>query len=85
MLGASYIGIFEMGLTFVLWLNSLQKAISTARITNLVFITPFLSLVIISQVLHEHIAISTIMGLLLIIGGILWQQLGHLQKLKIKN
>jgi drug/metabolite transporter (DMT)-like permease len=77
LLGATYIGIFEMGLTFVLWLNALQKAKSTARITNLVFITPFLSLMIISNVLHEHIAISTIGGLLLIIGGIFWQQLGY--------
>jgi drug/metabolite transporter (DMT)-like permease len=80
MFGATYIGIFEMGLTFVLWLNALQKAKSTARITNLVFITPFLSLVIISNVLHETIALSTIGGLLLIIGGIFWQQLGYRHK-----
>ncbi len=79
-IGATYIGIFEMGLTFVLWLNALQKTKNTARITNLVFITPFLSLVIISQVLHERIALSTIGGLLLIIGGILWQQIGYRKK-----
>jgi drug/metabolite transporter (DMT)-like permease len=80
LLGAVYIGTFEMGLTFVLWLNALSKAKSTARITNLVFITPFLSLLIINKVLHETITFSTIGGLLLIIGGIMWQQLGYRRK-----
>ncbi|HNX01040.1 MAG TPA: DMT family transporter [Candidatus Cloacimonadota bacterium] len=75
LLSASYIGIFEMGLTFVLWLNALKRTKSTARVTNLIFITPFLSLMIISSVLHETIALSTIAGLVLIIGGILWQGL----------
>lgn len=75
-LGAAYVGIFEMGITFILWLLALQKATSTARVTNLIFLTPFLSLFIIRFVLKEAIALSTITGLVLIIGGILLQQTG---------
>ncbi|MBM4399153.1 MAG: DMT family transporter [Candidatus Cloacimonetes bacterium] len=73
-LGAGYVGLFEMGITFIVWLMALQRAKSAARITNLIFLTPFISLVIINLILKERIALSTISGLVLIIGGILWQQ-----------
>lgn len=73
--GAIYIGIFEMGITFVFWLLALSKAENTARVTNLIFITPFLSLLIISRVLGEKITAATLIGLAMIIAGILWQQL----------
>lgn len=79
-LGAVYVGVFEMGITFILWLLALQKATSTARVTNLIFLTPFLSLFIIRNVLKEAIALSTFIGLILIIGGILLQQTGKRAK-----
>lgn len=74
---AVYIGLFEMGLTFVLWMSALRHAQNTARISNLVFLSPFLSLLIIAAVLGEAIYASTVAGLLLIVGGILLQQLGR--------
>lgn len=77
LLGNVYVGIFEMGITFIFWLLALQKAASTARVTNLIFLTPFISLLIINRVLGETIALSTLAGLVLIIGGILWQQTGR--------
>jgi drug/metabolite transporter (DMT)-like permease len=73
--GAVYIGLFEMGLTFILWMSALRHAENTARVSNLVFLSPFLSLLIIAGVLGESIYPSTILGLSLIIGGILLQQL----------
>jgi drug/metabolite transporter (DMT)-like permease len=72
--GAVYVGIFEMGITFIVWLMALQRAASTARVTNLIFLTPFISLLLINRVLGEQILQSTFIGLVLIIGGILWQQ-----------
>jgi len=75
--GETYIGLFEMGITFIVWMMALKKATSTAKITNLIFITPFISLLIINRVLGEKIALSTLAGLALIIGGILWQQIGR--------
>ena len=62
-----YIGLFEMGLTFVLWLSALQLATTTARITNLVYLTPFLSLCFLRLVIGEPIHPATAAGLALIV------------------
>jgi len=72
--GAIYIGIFEMGLTFVLWLTALNLSSNTARVSNLVYLSPFLSLMMVSIFVGEKILISTIIGLMIIVGGILLQQ-----------
>ena len=72
--GAMYIGIFEMGLTFVLWLTALKLSSNTARVSNLVFISPFISLILISWVVGEKILPSTVIGLAVIVSGIGIQQ-----------
>ncbi len=73
--GDIYIGLFEMGLTFVVWLKALSLAKHTARIANLIYVTPFISLIVINLVLGEEIHYSTVVGLLFIIGGILIQRI----------
>jgi drug/metabolite transporter (DMT)-like permease len=73
--GSVYIGLFEMGITFVFWLKALQFAVSTDKISNMIFITPFFSLVLINQVVGESIHITTIGGLVLIVAGILLQKI----------
>ncbi len=75
MLGAVYIGLFEMGITFLFWLKALKLSKSTAHVANLVFLAPFLSLVAISFVVGEKILIPTIIGLIFIVGGIILQKL----------
>jgi drug/metabolite transporter (DMT)-like permease len=72
--GSVYIGLFEMGITYVLWLKALQYCSTTAKISNLVFLSPFLSLIWIRFAVGETIMLSTIAGLALIIGGILLQR-----------
>jgi len=74
LLGSIYVGIFELGLTYILWLKSLQLAKTTAKVSNLVFISPFISLFLIRFLVGESILLSTVAGLTLIIGGILLQQ-----------
>jgi drug/metabolite transporter (DMT)-like permease len=73
--GGFYVGIFEMGLAFILWLKAMKLAENTARIANLIFISPFLSLVLISVLLKEEILSSTLVGLCLIIAGLVIQQI----------
>ena len=73
-LGGIYSGLFEMGLTFLLWLKALELASTTARVSNLVFLSPFLSLVLIRVLVGEAILPSTLAGLVLIVCGILLQQ-----------
>ncbi len=70
LLAAIYSGIFEMGLTFVVWNLALKLTKETAKISNLIFLSPFISLIFISLFLHEKVLISTIIGLIIIILGI---------------
>ncbi len=75
LLAGIYVGIFEMGLTFVLWMKALQTSENTAKVANLIFITPFLSLLFIRFALSESIHVATIIGLCLIIASNLLQKL----------
>jgi drug/metabolite transporter (DMT)-like permease len=68
-----YVGIFEMGITFLFWLKALQMASTTDKVSNLVYLAPFLSLVFVHFILHEPVYYTTPGGLLLIISGILIQ------------
>ncbi|MFH0842010.1 MAG: DMT family transporter [Bacteroidota bacterium] len=72
-LSSVYVGIFEMGLTFFFWLKALQMASSTDKVSTLVYIAPFLSLVFVHFILHEPVYYTTPAGLVLIIAGI-WIQ-----------
>lgn len=75
LLGAAYVGTFEMGACFVLWLMAMKLTDNTARISNLIFLSPFLSLVFIYFLLGEKILPATFIGLVLIIAGLLCQRL----------
>lgn len=72
---AVYVGLFEMGVTFVLWLVALKKADRTASMSTLVFITPVLSVGFIAWILQETITRSTFIGLGLILSALALQQL----------
>jgi len=71
--GAIYIGVFEMGITYFFWLKALKYSTNTARVSNLVYISPFISLIIISLVLNEKILLATFIGLVFIVAGIILQ------------
>ena len=72
--GSVYIGLFEMGITFVLWLHALKYAETTAHVNNLIYLTPFLSLIFINFVVGEKILFSTFIGLIFIVFGIVLQK-----------
>lgn len=78
--GSLYIGLFEMGITYLLWLKALKFSINTAKVSNLVYISPFISLIIIKNVVGEQILVSTIIGLVFIISGIIIQQFSTCKK-----
>ena len=68
-----YIGIFEMGITFLFWLKALQLAKTTDKVSNLVYLAPFFSLILLHFIIHEPVYYTTPVGLLLIIAGIFVQ------------
>jgi drug/metabolite transporter (DMT)-like permease len=72
--GAFYIGWFEMGIPFAFWLRALKLSENTARVSNLVYLSPFLSLVFINFFLGETVQAYTVVGLALIVAGIFLQQ-----------
>ena len=73
-LAVIYSGVFEVGITYVLWLKAMNLTTSNAKIGNLVFFAPFLSLVFIHFILKENIFITTFIGLIFIVSGVLVQQ-----------
>ena len=70
-----YVGIFEMGITFFFWLKALQMSSTTAQVSNLVYLAPFLSLIFVHFFLHEPVYYTTPLGLVLIISGIFIQNM----------
>jgi drug/metabolite transporter (DMT)-like permease len=74
--GAAYVGTFEMGITFVFWLTALRLSENTAKVGNLIFLSPFLSLLFIHFIVGEEIFPSTFAGLVFIITGLMIQRLG---------
>ncbi|WP_297497247.1 DMT family transporter [Thermococcus sp.] len=67
--GAAYVGLFEMGVTYLFWHRALEIDMKFA--SNLAYLVPFLSLFFISLAVGERIEPSTVFGLCLIVGGIL--------------
>jgi drug/metabolite transporter (DMT)-like permease len=72
--GSVYLGVFEMGITFILWMMALKLSSTTAKVSNLIYLSPFVSLILIHFVVGEAILVSTVIGLFFIVGGILLQQ-----------
>lgn len=71
--GGLYVGLFEMGLAFVLWMGAMQATRSTIRISSLIFLSPPVSLLFIWLIAGEALRPYTFVGLLLILLG-LWLQ-----------
>lgn len=68
-----YCGIFEMGVTFWLWLKALQLSETTDKVSNLVYFAPFISIILLHFIIDEPIYYTTPIGLLIIIGSVLFQ------------
>lgn len=69
-----YVGLFEMGITFVFWQMALKSTDNAARVGTLIFLSPFISLFLISLVLKEPLQWQSFAGLALIISGVWWSQ-----------
>lgn len=74
LLGALYIGLFEMGITFFLWMKGLDYSKDRTKTSTLAYLSPFISFLFISLILKEKILLSSIIGLVFIISGIIYQQ-----------
>lgn len=78
LMGAVYVGVFEMGITFVLWSLALRLSKTALQVSIFIYLSPFFSLVLIHFLVGETILQSTIIGLILIMTGIGLQQLSRI-------
>jgi drug/metabolite transporter (DMT)-like permease len=72
--GAAYAGLFEMGITFYFWLKAMKLSETAAKVSILIYIMPFLSLVLIHLLVGETILFSSFAGLVLIVSGIILEK-----------
>tara|TARA_B100000676_G_scaffold221569_1_gene218631 strand:+ start:601 stop:1488 length:888 start_codon:yes stop_codon:yes gene_type:complete len=72
--GAVYIGLFEMSLAFLAWSAALRLSPNSSWVSNMIFLSPFISLQLIAVVLGESIHATTWSGLGFIVAGLSWQQ-----------
>jgi len=72
LLGLLWIGVFTSAIAFTSWALALEKG-DTARISNIAYITPFISLLWTSVILKEKLSIYSVLGLVIIILGIFIQ------------
>ncbi|MEA2041552.1 MAG: DMT family transporter [Bacteroidota bacterium] len=77
-----YVGFFEVGITFFLWMRALQLTESSAGISHFVFLSPFLALIFIHYILGEELYYTTYIGVFFIAGSILTGQLKRRQNKK---
>lgn len=70
----AYVGVFEMGVTFVFWQLAMQHTSNASRIGTLIFLSPFISLFLIHFILGEPLQLMTFGGLGLIVAGVWLQQ-----------
>jgi drug/metabolite transporter (DMT)-like permease len=66
-----WVGLVEMGITFLLWQHALRLTGHAGRLGQLIFLSPFVSLVLIATVLGERIHGSSVLGLCVIVTGLL--------------
>lgn len=74
LLSGIYIGSFEMGIPFLTFGMALRITKNPALINQMCYLSPFLSLFLIAVVLGESIATATYVGLVLIVGGLVYNQ-----------
>jgi len=67
----AWVGLVEMGVTFLLWQQALRRTAHAGRVAQLIFLSPFISLVLIDRVLGEHVHASSFVGLAGIVAGLL--------------
>jgi drug/metabolite transporter (DMT)-like permease len=71
-LGLLWLGVMTSSLAHIFWFLALKHG-DTAKMSGIIYLTPFVSLVYIFILLKESILISSVTGLIIIVAGILLQ------------
>lgn len=71
-IGLIWLGVFTSGVAYVFWQLALKYG-DTSKMSNVIFITPFISLVYLVVLTGEEILLSSIIGASLMVTGVLIQ------------
>ena len=74
-LGLGWLGVVVNAVAYLLWAIALKNAEDSAKVANLAYLVPFLSIVLSSVVLKERITVNMVIAVVLIVGGILLQSI----------
>ena len=74
LLAGMYVGAFEMAIPFICFGIAMRITTNPALINQLCYLSPFLSLFFIAMVLREPIVVTTYIGLVLIVAGIVFNE-----------
>lgn len=81
-LGMLWLGVVIDAVAYLLWALALKGTENTAKIANLAYLTPFLSLIVSAVFLKEKLQMRALVALIFIIGGILLQNFYERKKVK---
>lgn len=81
MIGFAWNGVFTIAIANTAWITALESG-NTAKISNLAYLTPFISLIWTSLILKEKLHINFLVGLVVIVLGI-FIQLKNKKEVKI--
>ena len=80
--GVVWLGIMVDGLPYLLWAVAINGVRNTARIANLAYLTPILSVIVSAVALGEALSPAYLIALLLILAGIVIQNLPERRRFK---
>lgn len=81
-IGLLWLGVVADAIAYLLWALALKGTKNTAKIANIAYLTPFLSIIVSALFLGEKIKLQAFVALVFIIGGILIQNLHEYKKSK---
>ena len=81
-IGMIWLGVVIDAVAYLLWALALKESENTAKIANMAYLTPFLSLIVSAVFLKEKIEVRALVALVFIIGGILLQNFYEQKRIK---
>lgn len=66
----AWIGLLEMGFAFLLWQRAMSTTSSVAKLSQLIFLSPMISLILIYSILGESIHFTALIGICMIFLGL---------------
>ncbi len=83
--GFFWVGIIVNAFAYLLWALALNGSKDSAVISNIAYLTPFVSVLLSALILHEEIHANAIIALVLIVGGILVQSISSARRMRKKD